>query len=502
MKISGIEYARKIFNCTRKKNRRIKNTINIIAGEALNESAIAVEATLIAYLIINDYKINWVYCGGCIDLCEFSAGSEKSIFGKKIYNSVCRKCIKNVSLLEKITKDVAEITLVNLRDLPEDIHHEASLYFDESHSLVATKRALMVTSIDTLNKRHALINEKMNRALYEYSSLIDCFFKKNNPSLTIFKHGIYLLHGPVLDWQKKNNKKFICIDTAYTDSSIYCGINDRYDVYLSKLNYKEFKKDIVVDYSIVEEYSNTVIDERLNGRVNSSIEFDVKKADMEWNKNKPSIAIFTNTLWDADVWYDSLIFSSHTEFIRNLIEYANKYPEVNFIFAPHPVEGSNDFSDKETIGELISILTKNAIPENIYITGKLESSYEISENVDACFVYGSSIGLELSILGRNVYVFASPTYINKGVVRVIDTIDKLNDLFSNISNRIFDSILPSQIIKAKEFIYYQNVVASIVLPNLPGNIKKANQIFNEPTAKTIELIKDSDFKRVFKNANL
>lgn len=486
MNLTGVEYSKKILSLADKSNIQNNKLVNVIAGEALNQSAIAVESSLIAALLLKGYSVNWIFCGGCISSCEFSAAAERRIFGNFVYNRVCRRCVKNATLIKKSLKNIKK---VNVIDLKNEINFDKNVDFDESHSLIAAKRALMVSTIDPTIKQHLMVVEKMRSNLLRYNQCMDSFLKKNISDLSIFKHGIYLLHGPVLDWMKKNNREFVCWDVAYADSTILIGINDRYDHYLSKLEYQNIKDKISPNIS--ESYADALVLRRKEGKLNSSIESSFNESqEFAWreNNNKQSVGIFANTLWDADVWYEGVLFSSHTEYISNILNSAKKYPDINFVFSPHPVEGKNDFNDNETLLNLIETLLKSNLPDNIFITDKLDSSYDIASNVDVCFVYGSSIGLELAFLEYSVYAFGTPTYLNKGIVRELKKYSDYDKILSNVSKGIIEKKLPNQKIKAADFIYFQDVCAGLKLTNLPINIKNANQTFKNPNADTISFL--------------
>ena len=497
--ISGIDYLHSLLTLTEKvdvsDNGKIVDIFSLIS---VNQTTIAVEATIAAFLLLNGFQVNLIYCSGAIPSCEFSAKSEKRILGKRFYNSVCRKCINNTKEIKKI-RNIKSLNIIDLSNYSKSTLNNKDIV-NSNHSLVASKRALMVTTVDLKKKEHKEVHNSLQFSLNQYSNLLENYFSKTNSYFSIFIHGIYLLHGPLVDFLSYKKKKFIIWGTCYRESSIVYGINNRSEWNLAKISYEEMINKMKGHYNkeIVNQFSKKLIQRRNEGKINNLIKFNLKSdIKYEWQYNKkPTISIFTNALWDADVWYKNILFECHRDFISAIVNSSKDYSNINFVFCPHPVEGTSSFKENETIENLISSLTDFRNQENLFITNKLDNSYSLAEKSDVSFIYGGSIGAELAALGHLVYAFANPPYINKGIVRSIKSIKDYNNLIFNISNRKFDGILKNQVQKSNDFIYYQNHFSTIYLPNLPKNLNASDQLFLPPDLSTIKSIQKSNLKKM------
>ena len=498
--ISGIDYFFKLLSLSEKiDTKKNLKTVDIFSMMSLNSSTTAIEATIIAYLLTNGFKVNLVFCGGAIPSCEFSAASEKKIFGKRLYNSVCRKCIINTKKIKKINQ-IKNLKIIDLSDFSKSHSINKQDIINPNHSVVATKRALMSSTVNLKNKIHKEISLSLNFSLNIYSNLLQNYLSKYSSDFSILIHGIYLLHGPIVDLLSNRKKKFIVWDSSYKDSSIVYGINNRADWSLANLTYEEMINNMKGHYNknLVNNFSKKLINRRKNGLVKSNIQFKLNKTiDLVGiNQKNPTIVIFSNTLWDADVWYEDKLFKSHTDFLKNIVISSKIFKDINFVFSPHPIEGKNDYRENETVENLISTFTDIKNQENIFITNKLESSYSVAQKSNIIFVYGSSIGVELAALGYTVYAFANPGYINKGIVRSLKSMEEYKNLILNTAKRKFDGTLKNQVQKANDFIYYQNEFTPIRLPNLPKNLNASDQLFSPPDLSTIKSIQKSNLKKM------
>jgi len=476
------------------KNKKI--SVSIIGGEALNQSAIVIEANIIAYLIANGYKVDWVFCNRAIPVCEWSAINQKDLLLFK-YNGVCSSCNKTFKKL----RNTINITNLNIRSLNEYNKTNPSKYrFDlqeiNEHTLTSAKRSLMISTLSSKDKNHNKLIKRLNESQNYYDQILSNILSNIKPDYCIFKHGIYLLHGTPNNILKKLKIPFSVYDTGYGNSSLVYGHNEKYNDYISKMSYNDFLDRGQINFDL--EFVDDLIIKRRSGQIGINNNYVAK----DWsNDNNPkrnlSVGVFCNVLWDANIVYEGTAYPSHQEFLVDIINNAIKYNEIDYYICPHPIEDKADFNEKETVAALFQS-TFDELPDNVFILDREVSSYQVAEEVDVCFVYTSSIGLELAARGMLVYVFGGlSTYSNKGFVTDVNQKSELKDILNSLPLSETNEDRFNRIKKAKEFIYFQEKLHPIVLPNLPDNITNAHQVFSPPPESAIQDIMETNIANLF-----
>lgn len=136
--------------------------------------------------------------------------------------------------------------------------------------------------------------------------------------------------------------------------------------------------------------------------------------------NKKTFVIFTNLLWETSCLGRDIGFNSLMDWIYSMIEYFSTCQETcQLIIRIHPAETRalpSLWITNNGVKDYILKKFKNHLPSNIIIIPSESDvfSYSLTELADAVGVYTSTIGFELALEGRNVWVAGDAPYRNLG----------------------------------------------------------------------------------------
>ena len=110
---------------------------------------------------------------------------------------------------------------------------------------------------------------------------------------------------------------------------------------------------------------------------------------------KKIFTIFTNVMWDAQIFHKNSLFTNQFEWIEFTINTLIERKDVHTVIRIHPGE-ANIFFSKESILDTLSKITRNINPENLTIIKPNDSysSYELLRISQLSIIYGSKISLE------------------------------------------------------------------------------------------------------------
>jgi len=249
-----------------------------------------------------------------------------------------------------------------------------------------------------------------------YIETLERAFDDFRPDSILAVHGIYLEHGVLRDLAKRDGIEIVVWGIPYRQGTLIAAVNDTYhrqymeesNEIWSELKLSENQIKMVQDYvgskisggrDIVNYHPNPILDKN---KILNSLEFDSKK---------PLVSIFTNVLWDAQIFYSSNIFDSLLDWINETIAYYIRNPHIQLAVRIHPAESKGGFSTKQPLAEEIRKVFP-LLPNNIKIIEPQSdiSSIILSDASDLSVVYGSNIALEIA-LRPNPLVIAGEAYL-------------------------------------------------------------------------------------------
>lgn len=341
--------------------------------------------------------------------------------------------------------------------------------------------------------------ESSNKIYYEYfkSALITYFmavnlFKTKHYNKIVLNHGIYTPQGIICDVAKKFNIKVVTWYTSYRSKTVTLSHKGTYHKTLLNDDYKKWENMNLDSNKLkkIEEYLNS----RQSGKddwiyfqsknQNFEIEKYLKKNDIN-TKNK-IVSIFTNVVWDAQLYYEQNIFNNIVEWCNETINFL-KNKNVTVLVRIHPAEISGSLpSNQKMFDEIIKKF--KVIPKNVHIIHPEDSinTYSVISKSSLCIVYASTIANEIAAMGKPLIIGGEAYIKNKGIS--YDPKSK-EEYFSLIDKLIKNPISNNDInLRAKKYAYYfyferMIPIDLIDIPknkhqNFTINIDKANKMLN------------------------
>ena len=276
---------------------------------------------------------------------------------------------------------------------------------------------------------------------YFFSALKTYFISKNlfnsiKFDTVVLNHGIYVPQGIISEVAKSYGLKVVTWFTAYKDKSFLFSDDETYHKSLLKepvnhwenrpLNNKEEKK--LDDY----------ISSRKLGTKdwvyfhNKNPKFDFQISNYNNIKDQEFVSLFTNVVWDAQLFFDQNIFENMLDWLFQTIQYFIEQNKLLVVRA-HPAEISGTLPSQQKI--FFEINKKfGELPKNIVFIAPEDriSSYSIIEKSQFCIVYGSTIGTEIAAMGKNVLVGGEAWIKNKKISFDPKTQSEYFDLMSKL----------------------------------------------------------------------
>ncbi len=329
---------------------------------------------------------------------------------------------------------------------------------------------------------------------YFFSALKTYFISKNlfvsqNFNILVLNHGIYVPQGIISEVAKKKGLKVVTWFTAYKNRSFLFSHNETYHKSLLKEPNNEWENNIL---SIEDEKK---LDDYISSRKlgsqdwvyfhnkNPKFSFDVNNYIK--TENDTFVSLFTNVVWDAQLFFDQNIFENMLEWLFETIDYFIKIDKILVIRA-HPAEISGSLPSKQKIYDEIK-KKYGFLPKNIIFIAPEDptSSYSIIEKSKFCIVYGSTIGTEIAAMGKNVLVGGEAWIKNKEIS--YDPRSKL-EYFQLISKLILNPHMSIEKHKRAKKYAYHFFFKRMIPVNLIETKKEKYQDF---------IIKEENIKKIF-----
>jgi hypothetical protein len=459
---------------------QVSRPLNILfatnIGENLN--ALALDITLARKLKQRGHKITFSLCDkslpACMN-CEINKFSSLNEFVENGSKKLCHSCVKTgTSVLTNAGLEIQYLKITT-KKTPDS---------DQSHLENATAgalRFLAIGSADREKRFSEVLSRYIQASIISEAALLEIMIKKKI-DLVIAHHGIYVPQGNVVSVARKNNIQVITWSQAYRKKCYIFARNDTYHKTLLQLeNWHRELSDL--ECKQTQEYlaSRDVGDNdwirfgKVNSNQSKNLPFDLM--------SRPTALLLTNVSWDAQIHYDSRIFSDMHEWIRETIYFFIKEPEVNLIIRIHPAEVTGRVKSRDMVYEWLISQFPN-LPENIHVIRPEDSisTYSLFSRVNLGIVFATKAGVELAASGLPVIVAGESWIRNKGF-----TIDPSNRdeylrtllAFKEDSKSLFTN--PKRALEFAHFFFFR-----LMIP-----ISGIRQISHYPYARPATLAKNA-----------
>ena len=260
-------------------------------------------------------------------------------------------------------------------------------------------------------------------------------FKSSEFDVVVLNHGIYVPQGIISEVAKKQKIRVVTWYTAYKNKSFLFSHNETYHKSLLKESPKDWENELSTHH---EKKLDEYISSRKLGS-NDWVYFHNKNPKFDFNisnyndlNEKKFVSLFTNVVWDAQLFFDQNIFVDMLEWLFDTIQYFIDQKKTLVIRA-HPAEINGTLPSQQKIFDEINNKF-GKLPKNIVFISPDDpmSSYSIIDKSEFCIIYGSTIGTEIAAMGKNVLVGGEAWIKNKEISFDPKTKSEYFDLISKL----------------------------------------------------------------------
>ena len=283
-------------------------------------------------------------------------------------------------------------------------------------------------------------------------------FEANPPDRVVAFQGVYLTHGTITDVARKHGIPVIVHGLPYRKGTVLLSHDDTY--------HRTLVTEPTGRWEDVEMTPGrtALIDEYLASRQSGSRDYvsyntdavegrDEMRRELQLDPQKPVVSLFTNVLWDAQLYYNYTAFSNMIEWLFETIRYFARRPDLQLVIRVHPAEVQSMLATKQPIADEIE-REFPALPPNVRVippTSRL-SSYTLAEMSQAALIYGTKMGLEIAARGTPLIIAGETFNRGKGYSYDAETREEYFALLDRVTELPRNS--PEMVERAKKYAYH------------------------------------------------
>lgn len=407
----------------------------------INPNTLNIDILLMHLFRYREHKVSYLKCNYALSACEFNIfGNGEDDYGIKYgissfaNKSRCNTCnsgfdrIYNLNYLNRIelnnykensdmyySEVIRDIDFNDLRSFKyRNVNLGEHVYSSVCRQLLKSNFSIEVDYEKRVLLKYIISGLKYVDKLYD-------LFSKEKFDRVITVHGIYLVHGIVVDIANHFNVKVVVYGAPYRKNTLMFSHNETYHKSLLTESDSYWKNLKLTDNDIfkLKDYLS-----QKNGGGRDYVVYNEKPVnniiDIENELNvkfggKNIYTAFTNVVWDAQLFYSSNAFKNIFLWLDCLIDNFSVDSQNILLIRVHPAEFKSGFSSNESIlGYLLNKYQK--LPNNIYVIDSSSkiSSYALIDISKACFVYGTKLALEIACFKKRVIISGDAWARGKG----------------------------------------------------------------------------------------
>jgi hypothetical protein len=462
--------------------------ILFVTGFGLGTGVWTQQPILMMSLYQRGCRVSSLFCDKALPACEFNpAGNhtpDAGIMNAGLSNdaklATCQRCSKNVkevfSLLPVELHPYHQFAADKDMQIAQKISTEVTFHEYRNFEYAGIKLGEEVfSSILRATFRGTVEDTALNRFLVKryllsgvlISHILERAFLILKPDRIMMPHGVYLTHGVA---NKIANKLHIPV-------IVYPGFGGiRKDSIM--LSHKQtYHRTLVYEENKVWDTTELTSEQRQrtlayalskqSGGVDI-VNYHPKPIESEEqilstlgiDRSRAVIALYTNVIWDAQIYYDGNAFENILEWMFLSIEALGKNDKVWAVIRIHPAEVKGGLPTRQPfLQEIRNRFPK--LPNNVRVIPPESdiSSYTLAEQSKAVVIYGTKLGLELAIRGIPVIVCGETFCRGKGFTIDITSKQQYLEVLKDIQNlKRLDKPTIERALKYGHYLYYRRMI--------------------------------------------
>ncbi len=257
------------------------------------------------------------------------------------------------------------------------------------------------------------------RSALRIKFLAEAYLGRSRPDFVVMTHGIYVPWGPARAVFQREGIPVACYDQSNVFRNAYVASwNQPSQAYDISMQFAQ-ERGYSLSHSERRELLDYLASRRDNSRDRTRFNFvpekpcEVVRDELGIPQDALCFGLFTNLLWDAATVSRDICFGNQVKWVIATIEYFATKPDNYLIVRPHPAEELR--GTRQAVIDIVREAFPH-LPPNVRLVGREPAfnAYSIFNAVDVGIVYTSTVGLEMSLLGKPVIVVADTHYRGKG----------------------------------------------------------------------------------------
>jgi hypothetical protein len=240
------------------------------------------------------------------------------------------------------------------------------------------------------------------------------------PERFVVGDGVYLLAGTLSELAQKRDIHVVVHGTPYRKGTVWLSHKDCYHrVLITERDGEWNKLEMTPERSkVAEDYlasKHLVARDYITYHVDSIQDHSAIRRELGLDE-RPIVSLFTNILWDSQLYYRFKVFPDMIEWLFQTIRFYERRPDLQLVVRLHPGEARSGVPTNQPLSaELEREFSK--FPENVKIVApdSRVSSYGLGEMSNLALIYGARMGVELVMLGTPVIVAGEAFMRGKGI---------------------------------------------------------------------------------------
>ena len=417
------------------------------------EMGVLLESCLATALQMRGASVDMLLCDSVLSACQMS--KIESISPIKMANegptSRCGGCFNygrailsgsNVTLLK-----YSQYILASEKDEALTISKSASFdniqtfVFNEirvgEHAFAGALRYFARGNLEGEEYGEVILRRYLESAILTVFA-VDRLLDQGNYDVVCLHHGIYVPQGLITQVCQRKNIRVVTWNPAYKKNTFVFSHDDTYHhtmISEATSRWEHFELD-THKKSEIKNYLRS----RRSG-INDWIWFhdtpeenlDSIKAELGCRLDRPSIGLFTNVLWDAQLHYETNAFEGMLEWVDVSIEYFSKRPDLELFIRIHPAEMRGAIPSRQHLLEEIN-KRHPRLADNIFIIPPESqiSTYTVMDFCNAVTIFNTKTGIEIASEGIPTIVAGEAWIRNKGFSLDASSPEHYIEILSNL----------------------------------------------------------------------
>ncbi len=284
-------------------------------------------------------------------------------------------------------------------------------------------------------------------------------FETMQPDCIVAHHGIYLSSGVLCEYAKQRRTQVVNWTTSYRRDSVIFSHGDTYHRTIANDPVDTWQTSELTQSNrkTLENYLGTHWKsswDTISYNRDTNDDPDVLAQSLSLDRSRPIVGLYTNIAWDAQIFYKSTLFATHTEWLLKTIEVSLDQPNVQLVVRIHPAEVKHGLGPVRQRADDTIRARFGSLPAHIKIIPPESdlSSYALMRLTAANVVYGTKLGIEMAAMGLIVIVAGDAWYRGKGFT--YDPVDQHNYFHWLREPHQLKPMQPLQLSLAERYAYH------------------------------------------------